>query len=54
MKWSYRLVLDTGNSVTIVAASRRKAIEAYCKETGVSREWMAEHCKIINCGRDDG
>lgn len=53
MKWAYRLVLDTGNSVTIVASSRKKAIEAYCEDTGVIREWMEEHCRIINCGRAD-
>ena len=45
--------MDTGKSVTIVAKSRGKAIETYCRETGVSREWMAEHCRIINCGRAD-
>ena len=51
MKWAYRLVMDTGKIVTIAAKSRAKAIEAYCADTGVSREWMAEHCKVINCGR---
>lgn len=53
MKWAYRLVMDTGKSVTIVAKSRSKAIEAYRMETGVSRDWMAKHYKVINCGRFD-
>ncbi len=45
--------MDTGKSVTIVAKSRGKAIEAYRMETGASRDWMAKHCKVINCGRFD-
>lgn len=53
MKWAYRLIIDTGKSVTIVAKSRKKAIEAYCEETGVSRKWMDEHCRNINCWRAD-
>lgn len=53
MKWAYRLILDTGESETITAESRKKAIEAYCEEHGTSRKWMEEHCRIINCGRAD-
>lgn len=53
MKWAYRLVFDTGRSVTVVAESRAEAIETYYEETGESREWVKEHCRIINCGRAD-
>lgn len=49
--YAYRLVLDTGIRETITANSRGEAIETYCRIHGVSREWMDEHCKAINCGR---
>lgn len=52
MKWKYRIVL-AGRSEYIVAEGRGKAIEAYCNLHGVSREWMAKHATIINCGRAD-
>lgn len=51
MKWVYRLVLDTGTHETITAESKSKAIDAYCKQHGVSRMWMLEHCRVLNCGR---
>lgn len=53
MKFLYRLVMDTGKIVLISAKSRGSAIAEYCKETGVSREWMDNHCKVVCVGRID-
>lgn len=47
----YKLILDTGKIAYIQAKSRKCAISAYCAATGVSKEWVAEHCKVENMGR---
>ena len=47
----YKLILDTGKIAYIKAKSRQCAISAYCAATGVSKEWVAEHCKAENMGR---
>lgn len=44
----YRITLDVGKIIYIKARSRGKAIEQYCKETGVSKEWVRDHCKVEN------
>ena len=45
----YKLVM-TGRSDYVVAETRRKAIEAYCKLTGANPEFVKKHCKVSNCG----
>lgn len=54
MKYSkYKLTLDTGKIVYVKAKSRGKAIEQYCAETGTSKEWMRDHCKVENLGLEE-
>lgn len=50
MKSIYEIRLDTGKTVYVQAKSRTGAIEKYIKETGVSREWLKNHCLVKNRG----
>ena len=47
----FKLVFDTGKIFYIRAKSRGKAIEKYCRETGVCKEWVDDHCIVKNLGR---
>jgi hypothetical protein len=40
----------TGRKTFVVARLRRKAIEAYLKETGMPEDFFKQHCKIKNIG----
>lgn len=40
MKSVYKLVIDNGKIFEIKAKTREKAIDEYCKMTGVSKEWV--------------
>lgn len=51
MKCEYRMIFDTGKVFTVIAKSRGKAIEAFCKEIGASKEWVNTHCVVRNMGR---
>lgn len=53
MKSLYEIRLDTGKIVYVQEKSRTKAIEKYIKETGVSREWLKNHCVVKNRGREE-
>ena len=50
MKCMFKLVFDNGKIFHISAKSRTKAIEMYCDEYGVCKEWVREHCRIVNLG----
>lgn len=51
MKSEYKLSFDTGLECFIIAETRREAIEAYCRKSGMSEEWLKAHCKIKRLGR---
>lgn len=53
MKSVYKMIFDNGKIFYIRAKSRTKAIEQYCKEYGISEEWVKEHCRIVNQGMCD-
>ncbi len=46
----YKLIFDTGKVVYITANGRKTAIDIYCRQHGVSREWCEDHCKVVNMG----
>ena len=50
MKSVYKMIFDNGKIFHIRAKTRTKAIEQYCKEYGISEEWVKEHCRIVNQG----
>lgn len=50
MKYLYKLLFDTGKVFFIVAKTRKRAISKYCEEYGVSKEWVDNHCRVINMG----
>ena len=52
MTYLYKLIFDTGKVFCISAKSKKRAIEKYCEEYGVSKEWVDNHCRVINMGRD--
>lgn len=54
MKYIYKLVLDNGKIFHIRAKSRTKAIEQYCIDYGVSKEWVKAHSRTVNLGRTKG
>ena len=50
MKSVYRFILDNGDIKYIVAGSRKDAVDRYCMKYPESKEWIREHCKIVNMG----
>ena len=48
MKYLYKFIFDTGKLFFISAKSKKRAIEKYCEEYGVSEEWVEEHCRVLN------
>lgn len=51
MKSLYEIRIDTGKIVYVQAKSRSGAIENYISITGVSRDWLKNHCVVKNLGR---
>lgn len=49
-KYMYKLIFDNGKIFHISAKTRTKAIEVYCAEYGVSKEWVKQHCRIVKLG----
>lgn len=51
MASDYKLVLDNGRTYYVCAESRKEAKELFCKEHGVRKDFLKEHCVIRNLGR---
>jgi len=47
----FKFVMDNGRITYVRAENRKAAIELFCKEQGISKEFAKEHCKIKNMGR---
>lgn len=50
MRNIYKLIFDSGENKLIIAYTRGEAIEKYCKETGMKKEWLDSHCIVKNLG----
>ena len=51
MKSVYKMIFDNGKIFYYRVKTRKRAIERYCMEYGISEEWVKEHCRIVNQGR---
>lgn len=52
MTYLYKLISDTGKVFFISAKTRKRAINKFCEEYGVSKEWVDNHCRVLNMGRE--
>ena len=52
MKYLYKFVFDTGKLFFISARTKKSAINKYCEEYGVSKEWVDNHCRVLNMGAE--
>lgn len=50
MTYEYKLIIDNGLIAYVKAKSRTGALDKYCKETGVNKLWLEEHCVVRNMG----
>lgn len=53
MKYIFKLVFDNGKIFYYLAKNRARAIEMYCQEFGVCRDWVDKHCLIKNQGQSN-
>ena len=51
MACDFKFIMDCGSIIYICAESRKAAIEEFCKERGVSKDFVKEHCVVKNLGR---
>lgn len=51
MASDYKFVVDSGRIAYICAESRKEAVEEFCKEYGVSKDFVKEHCIVKSLGR---
>lgn len=52
MKYLYKFIFDTGKVLFTHANTKKRAINAICEEYGISKEWVENHCRILNMGAD--
>ena len=50
MRYLYKILFDTGKVFFVVATTRKIAINKFCEEHGVSKEWVDNHCRVLNMG----
>ena len=48
----FKFISDDGEEF-ITAKNKKDAIEEYCRENGVTKDWVKKNCDIINLGRED-
>lgn len=53
MKSVFKLVFDTGEIFYITANTRAAAIDQYCNDSSVSKQWVKAHCRIVNMGKGE-
>ena len=47
----FKFTLDNGHIFYVCAETRKEAIELFCKEHGMSKEFLSKHCVVKNMGR---
>lgn len=50
MKSVYKFIFDNGDIKYITAKTRKDAVGQYCVKCPGSKEWIRDHCKIVNMG----
>ena len=49
--YDFKFVLDNGKIFYVCAGSRSEAIDLFCKEHGLGKNFIKEHCIVTNLGR---
>ena len=52
MSYLYKFIFDTGKVICISATIKKRAINKVSEEYGISKEYIENHCRVINMGRD--
>lgn len=50
MKYTFKFIFDSGNIIRVIASSRAAAIAKYSEETGMPKDFIKDHCRIVNEG----
>ncbi len=51
MMWEWTITEPTGRKTTVIASSRRVAINKFVRDTGIPRRVVEDDCKIKRGGR---
>ena len=51
MASDYKFIVDNGCIFYVCADSRKDAVEEFCKDHGVGKDFVKEHCIVKNMGR---
>lgn len=52
MRNLYKFIFDTGKVFFVPAKTKKQAIDKYCQEYEVSKEWVKDHCRVVNLGAE--
>lgn len=51
MAYDFEFRFDSGFIYYVCADSRKNAIELFCKEHGMDKDFVSKHCVVKNMGR---
>jgi TATA-box binding protein (TBP) (component of TFIID and TFIIIB) len=52
LSYLYKFIFDTGKVICVSAKTRKRAINKVREEYEISKEFIANHCRILNMGSD--
>lgn len=49
----FKFIDEDGEEAFISAKNKKDAVTEYCKEYGVTKDWVKNNCHVINLGNED-
>ena len=49
---TFQFISDTGSYCVIVAKSKGEAVKKFCKDSHIPEDFVKDHYRIVNLGRD--